>query len=81
MRWQRNSGGGQRLFSTPLSVLTSSSLSPPLSLSKTGPGTRPGPGGAPLISTGVAGIDSDDHLEERIAAAMWEPEYYPVRAV
>ena len=30
---------------------------------------------------GVAGIDSDDHLAERIAAAMWEPEYYPVRAV
>ena len=58
VRWQRNSGGGQRLFSTPLSVLTSSSLSPPLSLSKTGPGTRPGPGGAPLISTGVAGLDS-----------------------
>ena len=31
-------------------------LSPPLH--SLGPGTRPGPGGAPLISTGVSGIDS-----------------------
>jgi hypothetical protein len=29
----------------------------------------------------VAGIDSDDRLEERIAEAMWEPEYYPVKPV
>jgi malate dehydrogenase (oxaloacetate-decarboxylating) len=30
---------------------------------------------------GVAGIDSDDRLEERVAEAMWEPEYYPIHAV
>jgi malate dehydrogenase (oxaloacetate-decarboxylating) len=30
---------------------------------------------------GVAGIDSDNRLEERIAEAMWEPEYYPVKPV
>jgi malate dehydrogenase (oxaloacetate-decarboxylating) len=30
---------------------------------------------------GVAGIDSDDRLEERVAEAMWVPEYYPIRPV
>jgi len=42
-----------------LSTDLSLSLSPtPPTQKKKGPGTRPGPGGAPLISTGVAGIDS-----------------------
>jgi malate dehydrogenase (oxaloacetate-decarboxylating) len=30
---------------------------------------------------GVAGVPVDDHLEETVHAAMWQPEYHPVRAV
>ena len=30
---------------------------------------------------GVAGVTVDDHLEETVSAAMWQPEYHPVRAV
>ena len=30
---------------------------------------------------GVAGVPVDDHLEETVRAAMWQPEYHPVRAV
>ncbi len=30
---------------------------------------------------GVAGVPVDEHLEETVSAAMWQPEYHPVRAV
>jgi malate dehydrogenase (oxaloacetate-decarboxylating) len=30
---------------------------------------------------GVAGVATDEGLEERVEAAMWQPEYYPVRPV
>jgi malate dehydrogenase (oxaloacetate-decarboxylating) len=29
---------------------------------------------------GVAGSPSDEHLQDTVAAAMWQPEYHPVRA-
>jgi malate dehydrogenase (oxaloacetate-decarboxylating) len=29
---------------------------------------------------GVAGGPSDEHLQDTVAAAMWQPEYHPVRA-
>ena len=30
---------------------------------------------------GVAGVDSDDDLDARVAEAMWEPDYFPIRAI
>ena len=33
------------------------------------------------VRDGVADATSDDRLEERVQAAMWQPEYHPVRAI